>query len=149
MLKQAPRVIRYLKGHDYKNVGVLKFRVKKGDEAATDSAGPLNTNLARRLEVALVLANPNDADKQVAIIRDASKVASNLRGANHLTKEGRIVLFEGKYALPWGDQEVRADAFLTGVVALSVDGQKASVGILAFGKDAKLENLRPLGETFP
>src|SRR5258708_27661073 len=105
LLKQAPVILKFAQEHGYKNLGVLKFRVKKGEDAATDSAGPLNTNLARRLEVALVLANPNDADKQVAIIRDASKVASGIRGANHLTKEGRIALFEGKYPLPWGAQE--------------------------------------------
>src|SRR3954451_8850124 len=55
LLKQAPRVIGYLKGHNYKDVGVLKFRVKLGDEPTSDHVGPLNLNLAGRLEIALVL----------------------------------------------------------------------------------------------
>ena len=42
LLKQAPRVIRYLQDHGYKNVGVLKFRVKKGDELVSDRVGSLN-----------------------------------------------------------------------------------------------------------
>lgn len=141
LLKQAPTILKFAREHNYKNIGVLKFRVKKGDEAATDSAGPLNSNLARRLEVALVLANPNEADKQVGIIRDASKVAGTLKGANHLTKEGRVALFEGRYTPAWGEDKVTADAFISGVVVLSADAQKASVGILAFGKDAKLEKV--------
>jgi hypothetical protein len=141
LLKQAPVILKFAREHGYKNLGVLKFRVKKGDEAATDSAGPLNANLASRLEVALVLANPNDADKQVAIISDASKVASGIRGANHLTKEGRLALFDGRYSLPWGEEKVTADAFVTGVVALSGDDQVVNVGLLAFGKDAKLEKV--------
>src|SRR4051794_15767530 len=51
VLKQAPEIISYLKDHRYKNVGVLKFRVKKGDEPASDHVGPLNLNIAGRLEI--------------------------------------------------------------------------------------------------
>src|SRR5687768_1314046 len=69
--KNAPGVIEYLSGKGYKNIGVLKFRVKKGDEPISDSVGTLNMALADRLEVALVLANPNDPERQLGIVRRA------------------------------------------------------------------------------
>jgi hypothetical protein len=141
LLQQAPQIIKYLRENNYQNVGVLKFRVKKGQERASDSAGPLNLNLANRLEVALVLAAPSKAEKPIGIIHNASAVAAKLKGANHLTKEGREALFEGRYALPWGDQEVSADVFLTGVVAFDKDMQSMNVGIGAFDKSAELKKV--------
>jgi hypothetical protein len=140
LLKQAPRVIAYLKEHGTKNVGVLKFRVKKGDEAASDRVGPLNLNLAGRLEIALVLAT--DLKQPLGIIRNADAVAATLPGANHLTKPGRQALFHGRYPLAWGDQQVEPDAFLTGVAVVSSDRKQMTVGIMAFGKDGeKLDNV--------
>jgi hypothetical protein len=135
ILKEAPRVIGYLKEHGYKNVGVLKFRVKKGDEAASDRVGPLNLNLAGRLEIALVLAD--DLKQPLGIIRNADAVAATLPGANHLSKPGRQALFRGRYPLAWGDQQVEPDAFLTGVAVVSADRKQMTVGILAFGKDGE------------
>jgi hypothetical protein len=130
LLEQAPTVLRYLKDKGYQNVGVLKFRVKKGDEPITDHAGTLNLSLADRLERALILAD--DLKQPVGIIHDASAVAARLRGANHLTREGRQVLFQGRYPLAWGGEEVKPDAFLTGVVQISSDLRDLTVGILAF-----------------
>jgi hypothetical protein len=135
LLRQAPRVVGYLREHGYKNVGVLKFRVKKGDEAASDHVGPLNLNLAGRLEIALVLAN--DLEQPLGIIRNADAVAVTLPGANHLTKAGRQALFLGRYPLAWGDAQVEPDAFLTGVVVVSPDRKQLTVGLLAFGKDGE------------
>src|SRR5208337_4408329 len=135
LLKNAPRIIHYLKDHGYKNVGVLKFRVKKGDEPIGDHAGPLNLNLAERLEIALVLAD--DIRNPIGVIHGASAVAATLPGANHLTKSGRQALFRGLYSLAWGDQKVEADAFLTGVVVVSPDLGQMTVGIMAFGKDGE------------
>src|SRR5262245_36179904 len=66
--KHAPEIIKYLRDHKYQNVGVLKFLVKQGD-AVPDNAGPLNLSVANRLEVALVLANP---DEKLGIIERAS-----------------------------------------------------------------------------
>src|ERR1700674_1608621 len=119
LLKQAPRVTAYLKDHGYRNVGVLKFRVKKGDAPASDHVGPLNLNLAGRLEIALVLANDNEVP--LGIIRDADGVAATLPGANHLTRPGRQALFRGRYPLAWGEQQVAPDAFLTGVAVVTPD----------------------------
>jgi hypothetical protein len=140
LLKQSPRVIGYLKEHGSKNVGVLKFRVKKGDAAASDHVGPLNLNLAGRLEIALVLAN--DLKEPLGIIRNADAIAATLPGANHLTKPGRQALFRGRYPLAWGDAQVKPDAFLTGVAVISPDQKQMTVGIMAFGKDGeKIDNV--------
>src|SRR5467141_1148920 len=56
----APAVLKYVKAKKYENVGVLKFLVDRGDGKPTDNAGALNLGLADRLEVALILALPND-----------------------------------------------------------------------------------------
>ncbi len=140
LLQQAPRVLQYLKEKGCRNVGVLKFRVQKGKAAATDNAGTLNLSLARRLEVALVLAN--DVRAQVGILRDASSVAARLPGANHLTVEGRRALFSGKYPLAWGDQQVEPDAFVTGLVQVDDALRTLKVGLMAFDKEgARLEKV--------
>lgn len=137
LLKQAPQIIQTLQGKGYKNVGVLKFRVKKGSDAVTDSVGVLNQTLAQRLEIALVLANDNDVKKQLGIVQNASNVAAGLRGASQLTRDGRQALFQGRYPLAWGKQEITPDAFLTGVAEISADLKEMTVGILAFGKGAE------------
>jgi hypothetical protein len=140
LLHQAPRVLRYLNERGWRNVGVLKFRVQKGNERISDRVGPLNLNLATRLEIALVLAD--DVRKPVNIIRDASAVATKIPGANHLNQSGREALFRGRYPLAWGDQQVEADAFLTGVAILSPDLRQVKVEILGFGRNSpKMENI--------
>ncbi len=132
LLAQAPRVLRYLRDHGHRGVGVLKFRVRKGDAAPSDSVGSLNLNLASRLEMALVLAN--DAKDPLGIARNASAVAAGIPGANHLSREGREALFTGRYPPAWGDADVVPDAFLTGVVAFSTDLRQVSVGVVAFDR---------------
>jgi hypothetical protein len=138
VLKQhAPEIIRYLREHKYQNVGVLKFLVKQGD-TVSDNAGPLNLNVANRLEVALVLANP---DEQLGIIERASAavVRSNNRRATHLTPEGRAALFQVReYTRAWGDgKPVEADAFLTGTVAISPDGRTLDLTVQVFDRTSK------------
>jgi hypothetical protein len=136
LLKNAPEVIKYLSDHKCKAVGVLKFLVQKGSEQPTDNAGPLNLNIANRLEVALVLANP---DEKLGIIRHASEAVSKSknRRANHLTADGRKALFEVPYILAWGkdDTPVQADVLLAGLVKLSPDLKTTTVQIQAFSKD--------------
>ncbi len=53
LLKEAPGILKYLREKGYKNVGVLKFRSKIGDEPVSDNAGTINLSLADRLEIAL------------------------------------------------------------------------------------------------
>ena len=69
LLRQAPKVIRYLREHGYKSVGVLKFRVRKAGHPSSYRTGPINDNIVGRLENALVAAESTNAP--VGIIRDA------------------------------------------------------------------------------
>src|SRR5262249_54143119 len=137
--------IRYLKDHGYKTVGVLKFRVQVGDAPPSDGVGPLNLNLAGRLEVALVLAD--DLREPVGIIRGADAVAATLPAANHLIRAGREALFRGQYRLAWGAQTVQADAFLTGVAKITPDLKRMTVAIIAFGKGRETLDLVTQFET--
>jgi hypothetical protein len=135
--KHAPAIIKHLREQKYQNVGVLKFLVKQ-DDAVPDNAGPLNLSIANRLEVALVLANP---DEKLGIIERASAavVRANNRRASHLTPEGRAALFQVReYALAWGDRkQVEPDAFLTGTVEVSRDGRTLTVTVEAFDRAGK------------
>jgi hypothetical protein len=134
LLRSAPRVLDYLKAHGFKTVGVLKFRVQDAQGSVSDRVGPLNLNLATRLELALVLTT--DIQNPLNVIRDASSVAARLPGVNHLTPDGRRALFDGRYRLAWGDTEMAADAFLTGVVAVGPDLHELTVAILGFGRES-------------
>jgi hypothetical protein len=138
LLERAPGVVEYVKAHGYRNVGVLKFLVKRGDEPISDRVGLLNLSLATRLEIALVLAN--SFPEPLGIIHDASAQASLLAGANHLTRPGRQALLRGRYSLAWGDprDKVKADAFLTGEVVVSPDLRRLTVAILAFDDEGDL-----------
>lgn len=147
LLAQSPGVLQALRDRGYKNVGVLKFRVKKGQAPVSDSVGTINMFLADRLEVALVLANPNAADKQLGIIRNASAVAARIPGASHVSAAGRAKLFTGDYPLAWGDQKVKPDAFVTGVVQIDETLDKGMMGLVVF--DQKSEKLEQLVAPFP
>jgi serine/threonine protein kinase len=132
-VRQAKVLIQHFKGNGYKNVGVLKFLIaREGEKKFSDSVGTLNMLLARRLEVALVLAN--DERDPVGIIRNASAVAARTRGANHRTPTGRKKLFEPDYKLAWGNTTVKADAFVTGIAQISKDLQTLKVSLFAFDK---------------
>lgn len=143
--RQAPEVIRYLRQKGYHEVGVLKFRVKVGDAAATDNVGPLNLDVAERLELALLLATP---DESLGILHDASGtlVRNHNHRANHLLREGRLACFDTRYAHAYGDgRPVAADAFVTGFIKLTADLQTTRVCLMAFGRDG---NLEPVGKPF-
>jgi hypothetical protein len=135
LLRHAPRIVRYLQKHSYKNVGVLKFQVTQKGGSASDSVGPLNLTLADRLEVALVLTVPAEERKAPGIIRAASATAAKLKDANHLTRAGRKALFTGRYPLHWGKREVKADAFLTGAARVRADLKEMHLDIQAFARD--------------
>lgn len=135
LLREAPKIIRHLQAKGYENVGVLKFRVKKGPAPITDAAGTINLNVARQLEVALVLAN--DVKKPVGLIADASAQATTIKGASHLTKEGRALLLGARYPLAWGGREVTPDAFLTGTVEITADLKRMTVGVVSFDKSGE------------
>lgn len=159
LLKGSPTIMKALRDKGYKNVGVLKFRVKNGKAPATDRQGTLNRRLAEKLELALILANK--VNDPVGIVRDANAVAATIDGATHLTSEGRVKLFTKSYRLAWGKTEVVPDAFLTGVAAMTTDLQMMTVVITSFDAtkleleevarfDVKLdlEDLLESGESF-
>jgi mono/diheme cytochrome c family protein len=138
LLKQAAETLDFVRQKNWKNVGVLKFRVQRlGEAEPTDNVGPLNEALATRLELALTLAN--DDKNPVGIIRNASAVADATPNANHLYKNGRVALFNSKYTLGWGPDEtlVAPDAFLTGAVRFSPDLRRMGITLLVFGKDVE------------
>lgn len=130
--KHVPQVLEYLEDHNIRTVGVLKFRVQKPGQKTSDRVGILNSLLADRLEVGLILANPFDASRQLNIIKDASQQAEKISGASHLNAAGRATFFGQPFQLAWGSQRLPADAFLTGVVQVHEDRRTATVGILCF-----------------
>jgi hypothetical protein len=131
LFKQATPLIEYLRKQGYQNVGVLKFRVQQGARGESFDVGPLNINMATRLENLLVVKNA--AKPPVGIIHDASRVASQRKLQEaYVTDNGRRQLFEYNYPLAWGKEEVKADAFLTGLVNISRDNRQARVTIEAF-----------------
>ncbi len=133
LVGQAPALIEHFKANDYKNVGVLKFLVaREGAKSFSDNVGTLNLMMARRLEVALVLAN--EPKRPIGIIRNASAVAARTKGANHRTPLGRKKLFGADYPLAWGKTEVKADAFVTGTAQISKDLRKLTVSLYIFDK---------------
>jgi hypothetical protein len=142
LLDRAKGLIQHCKQKGYKTVGVLKFLGAKEGGDLSDNLGTVNTLLARRLEVALVLAN--DPRNPVDLIEDASAVAARTPGANHRTPEGRKVLLAAKYKLAWGDPTARVspDAFLTGLVGVSKDLKTLTVSFLAF--DRATNKLEPV-----
>lgn len=133
--KQIPAIIRYLNDHDVRTVGVLKFRVKKGDEVLSDSVGPLNSLMADRLEVGLILGNSFDPERQFHVIRNAGSQVIGIAGASHLTAAGRRAFFQREYDLSWGTETAKADGFLTGIVRVHDDNRTVSIGILCFRRD--------------
>jgi hypothetical protein len=131
LVKHAPEVMAYLRDHECQNVGVLKFRVHKGNQPSNFKVGPLNDNLPGRLENALIAAN--STSNPVGIIHDASHVAAASRLPRYDNPAGQHALFGVKYPLAWGDAMVTPDHFLTGVVTVRPDKKSATVTIEAFG----------------
>jgi hypothetical protein len=138
--QQAPALNKYLRGKNYANIGVLKFLVKKGDAVPSDNVGELNLGIANRLEVALVLCNPDDG---LGIIQHASKTVVkeyDLR-ANHLTREGRKAFFAHEYDLAWGPRKVEASAFVTGLVTIAKDLKKTTLKFQVFDNEGNIKDV--------
>jgi hypothetical protein len=133
--------MKYCQERGFRSIGMLKFLVhKEGQDKLSDNAGTLNLTIARQLELGLLLAN--DPLKPIGIIEGASAVAAQTPAVNHLTREGRLKLFELDYPLAWGKEKVKADAFLTGVVGISGDLKTLKIQFHVFDqKSNKLESL--------
>jgi hypothetical protein len=133
-VRRSDEILSDLQNHRYKNVGVLKFQVKKGDSPATFFAGALNFSLARRLENALILAN--DPAHPVGVARDCATVAATRNRTSHYTLPGgRKALLAQTYPLAWGNQEVKVDALLTGLAEVSPDLREIMIHILIFDQE--------------
>ena len=108
LLDEAPKIMAYLHKQGYKNVGVLEFRVQKGKEHADFGTGTLNSNMATRLENALILLD--DPADPIGVVRDASQHAlSRDKKATYLTADGRKALMAASYPLAWGKEVVKPD----------------------------------------
>jgi hypothetical protein len=94
--------------------------------------------------VALVLAN--NPRKPIGIVDNATAVAHRTRGANHLSRDGRRRLFDARYLLAWGNQEVSPDAFVTGIAQVSPDLKTLEIGLLTI--DRKAGELQPILKDF-
>lgn len=141
-LRQAAKQsISYCKENQLGSVGVLKFLVVKDGGDFSDNVGTLNTLLAKRLEIALVLAN--DPRAPITLIENASAVAAKTPGANHLSKDGRQAILSAEYPVMWGDEKVKPDAMVTGVAEVSEDMTKLTISLLAFDKNTG--DLAPIG----
>jgi hypothetical protein len=152
LAKAAPDLIGYLKDHNYKCVGVLPFLARVGDGPVRPDLGPLNRNLARRLEIALVLAMRDDSIMLVTGAGDSVLQSANTR-ASHRTPSSRRELFRISkkcFHPAWGNEdEAKPDVFLTGEAEFSPDFRTVKIIVRAFDdkdKSYKTEPV-PVGKT--
>jgi hypothetical protein len=135
LLKQAPKILNYLSDQGYRNVAVLPFKVKKGTRQAGYYSAPLATNLPGRLENALLMAMGDDEKTALNIIRDAAGTANQQKvGQWSRNKAAFDRLFSVSYPRAWGNQSVRPDVFLTGIVTNSGDRATTTIEIECFTK---------------
>lgn len=142
LLDRAKGLITHAQKEKYAAVGVLKFHAAKDGAKPSDNLGTVNTLLARRLEVALVLAN--DPRNPVGVIEDATTTAAANGRANHLTPDGRAALLAADYKPAWGDPKARVNpsAFFTGLVGVSQDLKTLTVSFFYF--DRTTNGLKPV-----
>ena len=138
---EAPRVMQYVKDHHYGTVGVLKFAIKKGDHPAVLDAGHRSMPRWPRGSSTRV-GYPERPIHQIDIIHDAgASAASRKHAATYRNAAGRRALFEQEYALAWGDQNKRPDAFLTSEVIVAKDMKTMEVIVQLF--EVELNPERP------
>jgi hypothetical protein len=139
--EHTPQIFAYLKKENASCVGVLKFLVRVGDGKLSDNIGPINNDLANRLEVALVLGLSPKKDSLRLITRASdSVVASGNRRATYRTAQGRREFFPPRinarlYQPAWGMEPVNPDGFLTGEAYLEANLKTLHVTIQYFGRD--------------
>jgi hypothetical protein len=130
--EQAPKIVAALRERHVKNVGVLRFRVKEGDRPESFTSGPLNGNLAVRLENILVMHAGSDDDKDaLGIIHNAGLEAARRKVGKWYDDEAeqRRLFAIDSYPLAWGSNKVKADALLTGLVSVASDYREGTVVI--------------------
>jgi hypothetical protein len=137
----ADEAIAHCKANDVQSIGVLKFLVVKNNADFSDKVGTINSLLARRLEVAMVLAN--DPLQPVTLIDDASSVAQQIEGVTHLTADGRRRLLDAEYPTMWGNQKIKPDLLVSGIASVSPDLKTITLSLVGIGKNG--EDLISLG----
>ncbi|MGI9473596.1 MAG: hypothetical protein ACR2NZ_18785 [Rubripirellula sp.] len=143
----ATDVIQHCQDQKYEDIGVLRFLVvKKGDQNEKESMvrtiGTIHQTLARRMEVALLIAN--DERATIGIIDDASAVAATLGAASYLKADERRRLFDVEYPLHWRDEPVVPHALVTGLMQIDEDLRHATLSLMIFSADN--HDLREIGE---
>ena len=140
---QAPQIVRVLREQGVKTIGVLRFRVQEGDGPETFSAGPLNGNLAVRLENTLVIHAGTDEQEALGIIHNAGQEAVRRKVGKWYKNEAeqRKLFTIDTYPLAWGNRKVKADAFLSGLVKVSSDYQHGTVTVEEIREPGKVEKL--------
>jgi len=138
---EMPEVIKFLQGKEYRNVGVLRFRAQRNrDKEPRFDVGPINGNMAERVENLLVMhaGDPSDGNKPIlGVIHNASTQASRQKIGEWFTNPAeREKLFKVAYPLAWGKETVQADAFLTGVVSHGKDMKTTTVRLELFDSKA-------------
>ncbi len=136
--KVGPAVVQYLRDNGYHTVGVLKFRVKRGNEEESFYVGTLNDNMVTRLENAL-LHKSKDEDSLVFLQNPSAEAVKQNQHLSYLKPEGREKLLDISYPLAYGDeqQRVKPDALLTGLIELKLSEKKAALTVEAFGSKSK------------
>jgi hypothetical protein len=117
LLKETGPIMDKLAEHSVKTVGVLPFRVKKGERQAGFDAAPLATGLPGRIENALIVGPGGSALKAIGVIRDATAAANKAKVGPWMTSKAAFDrLFSTPYPLAWGNTSKKPDAFITGEV---------------------------------
>lgn len=133
LLRQAPKVVSFLCGKEYRSVGVLPFRVYKGEREAGHDDAPLAARMASRVENALIMVMDPDEKKALQVIHDAAAHASAKGVGAWSTDKGAFdKLFATTYPLAWGDSKVEPEVFLTGVVSNTGDRTTTTIEVVAF-----------------
>lgn len=141
LLRQMPKAWRYFQAYNHKNIGVLNFRVRRpGGAKPAFSDTLLSTQMAERIENALILTM-DTSQSGFNVIDNASETASEkLRNATYATSSGREALFDIAYNLPLRNQRaVKADVFLTGRIDLSDDWKTTRVTLEIFTRENPAE----------
>jgi hypothetical protein len=136
-----------IKQGNYKNVGVLRFQVQIDDEKPGFHFGDLNALMATRVGNLLILTNTEKPP--LGVILNASAQAAKLDpAASWSTAAARAKLFGHTFTRPWHEagspQQVKADAFITGVVKTTKKYDQTTIELLMF--DARDEKPRKIHE---
>lgn len=151
---------KFLEDNKVQAVGVLNFRVIKGDGKESFTLGTLGSSLPLRVETVLVLAN--NPVQPLGIIRDATKHAEKHHLRWYTKPTDRVKLFNhSDYPLSWGGKTAKPDAMLTGVVKVAPDlstmtvtieallvGAETTKEVCQFKVSTDRELLRELGQSY-